>query len=62
MSKEIKDKRVISLIYRFLVLKIITQWKVIKNAAGLLQGNNFSSMSADILLNESYQLLMQMTA
>ena len=45
------------MIHRFLLLKIIDQWKVIKNAADLLQGNNFSSMCADILLNEFYQLL-----
>lgn len=57
LSNEIKDGRVISLIHRYLRVKIIDENKVIKNSIGLPQGNNFSPVCANILLNELDQLL-----
>ncbi|WP_113743556.1 reverse transcriptase domain-containing protein [Anaerobiospirillum thomasii] len=57
LSNEIKDGRVISLIHRYLRVKIIDGNKAIKNKVGLHLGNNFSPVCANILLNELDQEL-----
>lgn len=57
LSEEIKDGRVISLIHRYLRVKIIDNGKSTKNSIGLPQGNNFSPVCANILLNELDQEL-----
>lgn len=57
LSNEIKDGRVISLIHRYLRVKIIDGNKAIKNKVGLPQGNNFSPVCANVLLNELDQEL-----
>ncbi len=57
LSNEIKDGRVISLIHRYLRVKILDGNKSIKNSIGLPQGNNFSPVCANILLNELDQEL-----
>lgn len=57
LSNEIKDGRVISLIHRYLRVKILDGNKSTKNSIGLPQGNNFSPVCANILLNELDQEL-----
>ncbi|WP_204787677.1 reverse transcriptase domain-containing protein [Paenibacillus oryzisoli] len=52
LSRTIKDRRIISLIHKYLKARIVVKHQVEETEIGVPQGGNLSPIMSDIMLNE----------